>query len=351
MDVCWKKVRVYVNSSIHDVLKIINEQALRVALVVDEADKLVGIVTDGDVRRGLLAGKNLHDPACQVMNRDFITADSNTSRTELISIMEEYDVLSIPLVENGVLVGLETLHHALEVSRLDNPVFIMAGGFGTRLRPLTDKCPKPMLKVGDKPILETLILRFKKSGFSNFYISTHYLPEMIRDHFEDGTKFGVNIRYVHEENPLGTGGALGLLPADIKQLPLVMINGDVLTKVDFRRLLSFHNQNQPCATMCVREYDYTVPFGVVNGDGNKIVSMEEKPTHSFFVNAGIYVIDPSVFNSVPANQKIDMPTLLEQKISSAQSVIMFPIHEYWLDVGRMEDFNKAQIDFHALELG
>ncbi|WP_347361358.1 nucleotidyltransferase family protein, partial [Vibrio vulnificus] len=190
---------------------------------------------------------------------------------------------------------------------------LMAGGFGTRLRPLTDNCPKPMLKIGNKPILETVIRSFIKAGFVNFYISTHYMPELIHAHFGDGSEFGVNITYVHEESPLGTGGALGLLPNDLpKDLPLIMMNGDVLTKVDFQRLLDFHVSHDADATMCVREYDYQIPYGVINGEGNKITSMVEKPIQRFFVNAGIYVVSPRVIQSVPENHRIDMPTLLEQ---------------------------------------
>jgi NDP-sugar pyrophosphorylase family protein len=227
----------------------------------------------------------------------------------------------------------------------------MAGGFGTRLRPLTDNCPKPMLKVGDKPILEILVRSFIKAGFVNFYISTHFMPEQIHEYFGNGSGLGVNIVYVHEDSPLGTGGALGLLPDDLpKNLPLIMINGDVLTTVDFKRLLTFHNENQADATMCVREYDYQVPYGVINGEGNKITSMVEKPIQRFFVNAGIYIVSPKVIQSVPANHKIDMPTLLEQHMQKTDNILMFPIHEYWLDIGRMDDFKRAQMDIYTLGL-
>ena len=225
----------------------------------------------------------------------------------------------------------------------------MAGGFGTRLRPLTESCPKPMLKLGDKPILELIMLRFIHAGFHRFYISTHYLPEMIREYFGDGSKWNVNIRYVHEETPLGTGGALGLLPEDLPALPLILINGDVLTNVDFERVLEFHNKHNAAATMCVRDYEYQVPFGVINGEGNKIISMVEKPVQRFFVNAGIYVISPQIWRSVTQNNRIDMPTLLEQFISRQANVMMFPIHEYWLDIGRVEDYHRAQTDILSLD--
>ncbi|MFH4616191.1 nucleotidyltransferase family protein [Vibrio diabolicus] len=349
MSHCWKNVLIKPTSSLLDALEIINNEALRVVLVVDDNDHLLGVVTDGDIRRGLLKNLPLTADVAQVMNTNPLTANMNTPREELISAMESRSVLSIPLIKNGKVVGLETLHGALRQPTYQNPVFLMAGGFGTRLKPLTDTCPKPMLKIGGKPILETVIRSFIKAGFVNFYISTHYMPEQIEQYFGDGSKLGVNITYVYEESPLGTGGALGLLPKDLPaDLPLIMMNGDVLTKVDFQRLLEFHTENQADATMCVREYDYQIPYGVINGDGNRITSMVEKPIQRFFVNAGIYVVSPRVIQSVPKNHHIDMPTLLEQHMNERENVLMFPIHEYWLDIGRMDDFNRAQADIHTL---
>jgi dTDP-glucose pyrophosphorylase len=347
----WRNVLLEPSATILEALDIINKEALRVALVVDKNHSLVGVVTDGDIRRGLLSGINLSDAIEKVMNTAPTVAPLGTSREALAELMESKGILSIPLLRDSQVVGLETLQGALGKPRCENPVFIMAGGFGTRLRPLTDNCPKPMLKVGNKPILETVIRSFIKAGFCNFYISTHYMPEQIHQHFGDGSDLGVKISYVHEEEPLGTGGALGLLPEDLpKDLPLIMINGDVLTKVDFLRLLSFHVENDADATMCVREYDYQIPYGVINGEGSKITSMVEKPIQRFFVNAGVYVVSPRVIQSVKKNQKIDMPTLLEKHMEERQKVLMFPIHEYWLDIGRMDDFNRAQMDILSLGL-
>ena len=348
----WKNVQLVPSSTILDALDILDKEALRVVLVINDKGCLIGVVTDGDIRRGLLNKLSLNDEISTVMNTSPITATLGTSREQLIELMELKGILSIPLVsESGVVVGLETLQDILSHPLVKNPVFIMAGGFGTRLRPLTDNCPKPMLKIGDKPILETVIRSFIKAGFVNFYISTHYMPEQIQDHFGNGEEYGVSIQYVYEEQPLGTGGALGLLPDDLpKELPIIMINGDVLTKVDFKRLLDFHLENDADATMCVREYDYQIPYGVINGEGNKITSMVEKPVQRFFVNAGIYVVSPRVINSVPKNYNIDMPTLLEQHMKEREKVLMFPIHEYWLDIGRMDDFNRAQMDILSLGL-
>lgn len=345
----WKNVLLAPSATLLEALNILNSEALRVILVVDNEYHLVGVVTDGDIRRGLLRNLSLSEPIEMVMNSNPTVARYGTKREDLIDLMESRDILSIPLIENGKVVGLETLQEARSKPKHNNPVFIMAGGFGTRLKPLTDNCPKPMLKVGGRPILETLIRSFIKSGFENFYISTHYMPEQIEKYFGDGSSLGVKITYVHEDSPLGTGGALGLLPDSLSTgLPLIMMNGDVLTRVDFQRLLEFHNKNKADATMCVREYDYQIPYGVINGEGSKITSMVEKPTQRFFVNAGIYVVSPRVLKSVPKNYKIDMPTLLEQHMHERNNILMFPIHEYWLDIGRMDDFNRAQADIHSL---
>jgi len=205
-----------------------------------------------------------------------------------------------------------------------------------------------MLKVGGKPMLETLINRFKHSGFHNFYLSTHYLPEVIKDYFGDGSKYDVNIEYVFEDMPLGTGGALGLLPSTMPDLPLLVTNGDVLTNIDFSRVLDFHKKSEADATMCVREYEYQIPYGVVEREGSCVIGMKEKPVHSFYVNAGIYVIEPRVVRSVKPNQRLDMPNLLEAQIENNKEIVAYPVHDYWLDIGRMEDFNKAQLDIHTL---
>ncbi|PKI04622.1 alcohol dehydrogenase [Shewanella sp. 11B5] len=344
----WKDVALAPKQSIRDALEIINLHALQVALVVDDNDQLQGVVTDGDIRRALLNNLTLDQSVALVMNRNPITATFDTPKQKLIRLMEKKSILAIPLIKCGKVAGLQTLKQALNQPYYDNPVLIMAGGFGTRLRPLTDNCPKPMLKVGNKPLLEMTILNFAKAGFVNFYISTHFMPDQIKDYFGDGSRLSVNITYIHEDEPLGTGGALGLLPDDIPALPLIMMNGDVLTKVDFQRLLDFHNESEAHATMCVREYEYQIPYGVINGKGNTVVSMEEKPTQRFFVNAGIYVVSPEIIKQVSVNQVIDMPTLLDNKIQTGGKVLMFPLHEYWLDIGRLDDFNRAQADICAL---
>lgn len=350
MEQKWKQVLIAPDSSIRDALKIIDQASLRIALVVSKTQQLLGVVTDGDIRRGLLKNFSLDSPVSAVMNNHPVTAQNGTSRRELIKLMNEKGLLSIPLLENGKVVDLEILQRNSPEFRHDNPVFLMAGGFGTRLKPLTNDCPKPMLKVGDKPILELVLLSFIRSGFHNFYISLHYMPEQIQQYFGDGSKWNVSIKYIYEDLPLGTAGALGLLPPDAPKLPVLLMNGDLLTTVDFEQLLEFHNKSRSDATMCVRDYEYQIPFGVINGDGERVLSMVEKPIQRLFVNAGIYVINPEVRAQVKPNQRIDMPTLLEQNIELTKKVSMFPIHEYWLDIGRIDDYQRAQIDVHNLRL-
>lgn len=351
MNYNWKNILIQQHESIRSALKTIDSEALRIALVVDDDLNLIGVVTDGDIRRGLIKNCTLDDCVSEVMNCRPLTIPVGFSRRDAVKLMHGKGILALPVVNGDKVVALETLYRFSQQHKYEHPVFLMAGGFGTRLRPLTDNCPKPMLKIGDTPILEIILKSFIRAGFVNFYISTHYLPEIIKDYFGDGVKWNVKITYVHERNPLGTGGALGLLPDDIPDLPLIVTNGDVLTNVDFERVLEFHLKHSPAATMCVRDYEYQIPFGVVEGQGNRITGMVEKPVHRFFVNAGIYVISPELRKSVNKNQRLDMPTLLENQISGGGEVLMFPIHEYWLDIGRMDDFEKAQRDISVLGLG
>jgi dTDP-glucose pyrophosphorylase len=340
----WQKILISPQTTMADTIVVIDKAAMQLALVVDENRNLLGVVTDGDIRRALIRHIPMESPIEQVMHKTPSVAKRGTSKSQLLNLMNRKGLLAIPIVENNVVVGLETLKKIVERSHYDNPVFLMAGGFGTRLKPLTDNCPKPLLKLGGKPILETILENFIAAGFHRFYISTHYMPDMIEDYFGNGDNWGVSIEYVYEDTPLGTGGALGLLPKNLPELPLIMMNGDLLTKVDFAHLLEYHLQQSSIATMCVTEYEYQVPYGVVESKGNKILSMVEKPMQRHFVNAGIYVVNPELVNKVEKNQVIDMPTLIEQQIANDEDVTIFPIHEYWLDIGKMPDFDQAQRD-------
>ena len=346
----WRKAVVNSDITLEQAIQVLDKAALRIALIVGEDDKLLGTLTDGDVRRALLKHLPLHTPVTEVMNTQPKMAEQTWTESRVLAMLEQYELLQLPLVDSeGRVIGLANLHDILNKHRHDNPVFLMAGGFGTRLRPLTNNCPKPMLKVADKPILEQILLNFVEAGFHRFYISTHYMPEVIRDYFSDGEKWGVSIQYVHEEEPLGTGGALGLLPHDEIDQPIFMMNGDLLTSLNLHSFLEFRERQNGVATMCVREYEHQVPYGVITSEGTQIKSMVEKPVHRFFVNAGIYLLEPALVKSVSPGTRIDMPTLLEQEIDGGKTVDMFPIHEYWLDIGRMDDFQKAQDEFNSAE--
>lgn len=345
----WKSTLIGPNVTLESAIEAMDRSALRIMLVVDENGVLIGTLTDGDVRRAVLRHLPMDIPVSRVMCSSPQVAQKDWSSDRILSVMKGADLLHLPVVDqNGRVVALETLHSLLNRRSLKNPVFLMAGGFGRRLYPLTRNCPKPLLKVGEKPILELILESFINAGFYRFFISTHYLPEMVRGHFGDGERWGVSIRYTHEESPLGTGGALGLLPHDEINDPLLMMNGDLLTTLNYLDLLKFHNEHNCGATLCVREFEYQIPYGVVQGEGDHVQSLIEKPVQKFFVNAGIYVLDPQVIKSISPGTKIDMPTLLEQKIASGQNVAMFPINDYWLDIGRMDDFKRAQVEFSGV---
>ncbi|WP_261857285.1 nucleotidyltransferase family protein [Photobacterium sanguinicancri] len=348
----WTKAVLPLSATLREVLAVIDEQALRIVLVADDDLRLLGTVTDGDLRRGLLRGLDMSSSVELVMNKQPTTASGDLSNQDLVRLMEVKDILAIPLVDNGILCGLKTLSQALHPVRYDNPVFLMAGGFGTRLQPLTNECPKPLLKVGDKPILESILLSFIRAGFHHFYISTHYLPEMIRAHFGDGEKWGVSITYIHEEQPLGTGGALGSLPESASPLPLIMMNGDIMTNLDFEKLLAYHQSQAADVTMCVRDYEYQIPFGVIKCDGNPtvITALSEKPTHKEKVNTGIYVLNHAVVRQIGLNQRIDITTVFEQVIARGGKAVPYEISEYWLDIGRIDDYRRAQADIVELDI-
>ncbi len=339
----WRKVLVSPHDPISKAVKILELVELRIVLVVDQSERLLGTITDGDIRRGLIRHLNLDASASEIMRCDPKTASINDGRNTMLTIMKNSDIFHIPLLDNdGVVIGLETLRNLNNKPFFDNPVFLMAGGFGKRLLPLTISTPKPLLKVGAKPILQNILENFISSGFNNFYIATHYKADQVRRYFGDGKKWGVKIQYVHEETPLGTAGALGLLPPGLTEKPLIMMNGDLLTKANYEHLLRFHIKSGGVCTMCVREYDYQLPYGVVKANGLRIKEIVEKPIHKFFINAGIYVLNPSILNSVEKNVIIDMPDLLQREIESGKKISMYPLHEYWLDIGRMEDYISAQ---------
>lgn len=345
----WKKVLIFETTPIREAIRVIDAGALQIALVVDEGQRLLGTITDGDVRRGILKGMGLDEPAARIMNRQPTVAYMQEPRDEILTRLRQKTLHQLPVLdpEGGRLVGLEIIEDLLRPQTRENLVVIMAGGLGSRLMPLTNDCPKPMLHVGGKPILESILKRFLDFGFQNFCLSVNYKAEMIIDYFGDGSKHGCHIEYLHEDQPLGTAGALSLLPAR-PTAPILVINGDVLTKVDYNHLLSFHHQHQAKATMCVREYAIQVPYGVVVVDDHRFVSIEEKPAHKFFINAGIYVLDHDVLEMLTPGEHCDMPCLLNRVAQDRQETAVFPVREYWLDLGQIEDFNRAKGEYDGV---
>lgn len=341
----WKNALVSVKTPILKVIEIIDKSALGIALVVDENSRLLGTVTDGDVRRAILKGMELTNTVDHIMNENPTVALINDDRETILNHMRQKDLKQIPILDNdGCVVNIEMVNDLIRSTERENWVVLMAGGLGKRLYPLTDECPKPLLKVGDKPILETILQNFIEYGFIRFYISVNYKAEMIEEYFGDGSKWGVEIRYLREKEQLGTAGALSLLPETPQQALLVM-NGDLLTKANFGHLLDFHKEHHACATMCVREFKFQVPYGVVKIDKQRLIGIVEKPTQHFFVNAGVYVLNPEVLEFIPTNSFIDMPTLFEKLITQGKSTSVFPIREYWIDIGRMGDFERAKGEY------
>ena len=344
----WKQTLVLPNSSIRNVIETIDASTLQIALVVDDKSRLIGTVTDGDVRRAILRGASLEAPAESIMNRHPTTATINEARESIFLLMRQKQLHQIPILDaEGRVVGVEIVDELLKPAKNANPVAIMAGGLGSRLSPLTDECPKPMLRVGTKPILETILENFIEYGFSQFHFAVNYRADMVKEYFGDGSAWKVNISYIEEDRQLGTAGALSLLtPAP--QLPLIVMNGDLLTKINFQHLLDFHAGHPAAATMCVREYEQQIPYGMVSIDGHRVMGIKEKPAQKFFVNAGIYVLAPPVLDLIPAGQPFDMPDLFNRLISEKLEITAFPIREYWLDIGQVADYDRANVEFRQL---
>lgn len=334
--------------SMREVIEVIDRAELQVALVVDEGRHLLGTITDGDVRRALLRGMQLDDAALTVMNPQPVVAGTDASEVALEALMARSGLRRIPVTDaERVLVGLAVPRSELGPAAASNLVVIMAGGLGTRLEELTKDCPKPLLPVGAKPMLETIVERFVSQGFTRIAIAVNYRADMIMAHFGDGARFGARISYLHEDKRLGTAGALQLLPPDVAD-PLIVVNGDVLTTIDFRRLLSFHQDNACTATMGVTYHDVQIPYGVVTLTDNRVNAIVEKPVYRYFVNAGIYVLNRACLDYLPDGEYFDMTTLLERLLADGRPVSSYPIHEYWQDVGRKADYERANREYASV---
>ncbi len=316
--------------------------ALGIALVISPDGVLEGVLTDGDVRRALLAGATLDHGLRPFFRKEFVAVDDSTARDKVLELMQSRQIEQVPIVDaTGKVTGLHTLHTILRRDTLSNWAVVMAGGRGERLRPLTDSIPKPMVRVAGRPILERIVLNLVGFGIKRVFISVNYLRDQIEGFFGDGTNHGCSVEYLREDQPLGTGGALSLLPAP-PQHPLVVLNGDVLTQCDIGRMLHFHEQGGYLATVGFQDYLHTVPYGVLELDQHEVRGMREKPSHSWAANAGIYVLDPVVVGRVPERTNLPLPALLEECLDRRERVGAYRITEDWIDVGRPSELRKAR---------
>jgi dTDP-glucose pyrophosphorylase/CBS domain-containing protein len=314
------------------------------ALVLCTADRmLVGLLTDGDVRRAILRGVSLETPCEKVACLEPLTATSSMCAADALDLMVKNDINQLPVVDAAGRVIRFLLRRNLAQRRsADLSAVIMAGGYGKRLLPLTEQLPKPMLPVGDRPLLERTIRQLRRSGIRDISLTTHYLPDSIVQYFGDGSAFGVRLNYLKEDYPLGTAGGIKLMtPTDN---PFVVINGDIITGVPFQEMLNFHRKHHALLTVGVRKYDVEVPFGVVELDEVHVNLIREKPSFNFFINAGAYLLEPEVCDFIPSGRRFDMTDLIQRLIEAGKVVVSFPIMEYWLDIGRHEDYVKAQED-------
>lgn len=335
-----------------DAVRTIEMSRRRIAVVVDGDGRVAGTLTDGDVRRCLLAGGTLQTPIGDAMNRTPLTADAASPGGYLIDLLRRGNVMALPLVDqHGVfqrVVHLTDLGHAdaVEDGRGFAFAVIMAGGEGTRLRPLTQQMPKPMLDVGGVPMLERQIERLSRAGVRRVYISVNYLSHMIEGHFGDGSGFGIDIRYLREQERLGTAGALSLLP-ESPAAPVLVMNGDILTTSDFGSLFSFHQSNGAHITVAAVDYHVSIPYGVVRADGAFVTALSEKPSQRFLCNAGIYALSPECLEFVPVATCHDITDLIQSCLDRRLPVAVFPVHEYWSDIGTPDDLEKARALFGA----
>jgi dTDP-glucose pyrophosphorylase len=331
-------------ATVKDVVESLTSSGLRLCLVVGADNTVLGIVSDGDIRRGLLAGAGLDSPAKTVMNATFASAQNETAVAELTRLARSHEVTHLPLLDGeGKLAGLFIDQPDGEAAARDNTVVIMAGGMGLRLRPLTENTPKPMIPLGGKPMVQHTIESLRAEGFVNFVLAINYLGDQIEEHFGDGSGLGVRITYVKEQQPLGTGGALSLLEGAFTS-PIVLINGDVLLSARLTEMLSYHHSHSADITVGVKALDTQIPFGVIELEGNQIVAMEEKPVYRDFVNAGVYVLEPGVVQSLAPAVRRDMPDLVAEWLGR-RKVFAYPMHESWRDLGHIEDLELARQDY------
>ncbi len=337
----WRKATLPPNATLEQAIRKLNEVGIKIVMVVSETGVLQGTISDGDIRRGLLKGLDLKSSVSSVVRLNAFVVSQGLMRDTVIQLMRANKIHQIPVVDDHrKLVGLHLWDEITSPSKRSNSMVIMVGGMGKRMLPHTESCPKPLLPVAGKPLLEHIIVRAKQEGFHHFILAIHYLGNMIESYFGNGESLGVQIDYLREQSPLGTAGALGLL-SPTPNLPFIVTNGDVLTDIRYAELLDFHIRQDAAATMAVRLHEWQNPCGVVQTQGVEILGFVEKPISRSHINAGVYVLDPPVLNLLGKGIHIDMPTLFEKLKKNGQRTVAYPMHELWLDVGRPEDLAEA----------
>lgn len=329
-------------AAIRDAMRAIDSNARELVLVKDKAERIVGLITDGDIRRGLLAGHSIDAPVTKVMTPDFFTVGPEADRATVLDLMKARSYQHVPVLDRDRrLVGLHFLRDLLGASAKPNIAVLMAGGKGTRLRPVTENIPKPMLEIAGRPMLERIVLHLVGHGFRTIYIAVNFMAEVVEQHFGDGAAFGCRIEYLRENKPLGTGGALALLPEKPKH-PILVHNGDLVTRANVTELLDSHSRSKCVATIGVGPYQVQIPFGTVTEEGGRLISIAEKPTHEVLVNRGIYVLDPAVLDLVPKQVEFPITDLFETLLAQKKPVGVFNFDDPWMDIGHIEDLRRAQ---------
>lgn len=338
-----KKTLIQYDIPVFEAMKTLDQNGIGVLIVVDEEGKLLGVVTDGNIRRAIMQGKNLQLPIMEITEKNPVLAPAGLSKTQILSIMDHsrsFLVHHVPVInEHREVVGLYLRSdYAASKKSLPTSAVVMAGGFGKRLFPLTKDCPKPMLPLAGKPILQHIIEALAENGISKLYITTHYLAHVISDYFGNGNQFNVSIEYIHEDSPLGTAGALSLLP--LTDQPLFVVNGDIVTNIDYEAMLDFHTKNDAHITIAAGRFSYQVPFGVIYSNGIRVERIEEKPTYDYFVNAGVYIVNAETLSRIPTNTFYNMTDLVSDCLNSSLPVCWYPILGNWVDIGLPENYSE-----------
>lgn len=345
---CLEYLKISKMSTVIDSMRKIDKNSKGILMVEDEHNRVVGTITDGDIRRAILKGESVMSTIGNLYNCNYIYVNSSTNENDIKKIFIDKKIKFIPVIDDTKkFIGYYEIDDFIDYCSIekDNPVLIMAGGMGSRLKPLTNDLPKPMLKVGEKPILQTIIEQFKEYGFKNIYLSVNYKADIIENYFRDGRDFGVSIKYIKETKRLGTAGSIKLAEHYIDK-QVIVINGDILTNINLYNILQYHMENNFSMTIGSRSYEMQVPYGVLKVENSKIISLKEKPVYNYVVSGGVYVINPEIIKYIPENEYYDITDLISKLIQEDKKLGSFPIKDYWMDIGKIEDYYKANDDIN-----